>query len=239
MGGISVSEAETAACESDAPRSYDAPDDVWAGGGALAGITAPVAGLIAAWIAAGSVGLLGHPLSHALEWLALGGVAIAAWPARSDWLEWRAWRRGPSRCPAAIWLAGLVAAIVMTASSLPAINVMAPAVLLAAVAVVRPNARRALTAAASAVALFGVYRLANTSIPSLWQATDSVGSVMGKGAGWATGQPLSVGATFGGVDFLVLMGADVLRSGSPRCRRRAGALPFGGRWEFSRRSALI
>ena len=37
-------------------------------------------GMIAAWLAAGSTGLLAHSLQHALTWLALAIVFAAAWP---------------------------------------------------------------------------------------------------------------------------------------------------------------
>ena len=159
---------------------------------------APAAGLVAAWISAGSTGLLGHPLCHALTWLALGVVVCAAWP------DWRCLR---PRYLIAVWLAGLVASIAMTASSTATINVMAPALLLAVVAAFRPDAGRSLRMAALAVALFGVYRMANTSIPSLWLATDWFGGILGNAIGRVSGEPLAVGATFGGVDFLVLMAA--------------------------------
>ncbi len=164
---------------------------------APAGVVAPVAGLIAAWFAAGSAGLLGHPLQHALVLLLLGAVVVAAWP---DWRR-RSWSER------VCGIAGLGAALWMSASSLPPVHVMASAVVLAAVAILRPDANRALRTAALAVAIFGVYRLANTSIPSLWLATDWLGGALGRVAGWISGEPLTVGATFGGVDFLVLIAA--------------------------------
>jgi hypothetical protein len=150
--------------------------------------------LVGAWIAAGSVGLLGHPLRHALTWLAMAIVIASAWPR-----EWRPWRR------TAVWIAGIVAAIGMTASSLAPVNVLAVALMLAAVAVVRPEADRPLRAAASAAAVLGLYRLALTTIPPLWLAADRAGGALGEMAGRVTGESLNVGATFGGLDFLVVM----------------------------------
>ena len=50
-----------------------------------------------------------------------------------------------------------------------------------------------------------VFRLAETSIPLVWQLADTLGWSMGKLAGGLTGRPLTIGATFGGIDFLVLM----------------------------------
>ncbi|HEV2969429.1 MAG TPA: hypothetical protein VGY55_05505 [Pirellulales bacterium] len=161
---------------------------------ATVGIVAPVAGLVGAWIAAGSVGLIGHPLRHALAWLVMAAVVVSAWPC-----EWRPWRR------TAVWIAGIIAAIGMTASSLVVVNIMAMSLLLAAVAMARPEADRPLRAAASAAAILGLYRLALTSIPPLWLAADRAGGAIGEIAGRITGQPLNVGATFGGLDFLVGM----------------------------------
>ena len=45
-----------------------------------AAIVVLVAGMVAAWLAAGSTGLLGHPLQHALTWLALAVALVAGWP---------------------------------------------------------------------------------------------------------------------------------------------------------------
>src|SRR3989442_10786355 len=41
------------------------------------------AGLVAAWLAAGSTGLLGHPLRHVLTWIAVIVTLLAAWPSES------------------------------------------------------------------------------------------------------------------------------------------------------------
>jgi hypothetical protein len=161
---------------------------------ALASVLAPAAGLFAAWIAARSVGLIGHPLSHALTLISLGIVVIAAWPG--NWIGWPRF---------AAWIGGILAAVVMTASSLEPINVAAAAVLLAAAALCRPDAVRSLRSAAVAVAVLSVYRLALESIPAIWLATDHLGNSLGIVAGSITGEKLSVGATFAGLDFLVTM----------------------------------
>lgn len=162
----------------------------------LESVVAPVAGLVAAWIAAGSVGLLGHPLRHALTLFVIGAAVVLAWP-----------KRGTAGRRLAIWIAGIAAAVLMSGSSLVPVNVLAVALAMAAVASVRPDAERFLRAAAMAAAVLGIYRLALTSIPSLWMAADSLGGTFGRLAGSITGQPLSVGPTFAGLDFLVTMTA--------------------------------
>jgi len=155
------------------------------------------AGLAAAWLAAGSTGLLAHPLRHALTWLALGGAVVAAWPPRAQ--PW------PRLLAAA---GGVALALVLTASPLAPVNVMAVAVALAGLAIAQqPGDGRALRAAALAAAVLGVYRLALTSVPALWLAADACGRALGRLGGALAGEPLWVGATFGGIDFLAAMAA--------------------------------
>ena len=176
-------------------------------------VVAAVGGLIAAWIAAGSTGLLGYGLRHALTWLALGVPVVAAWP------QWRGsfWRF-------LFWLAGTAAALAMTTSPLAPINVLAVALLVAVLAVLRPEPdRSALLVTAVAVSVFAVFRMVCTSIPAVWLATDTVGGWLGRLAGAVTGEPLSVGATFAGLDYLVLTAAFctgwLLRTPPPRRTR--------------------
>ena len=46
-------------------------------------IAAALSGMAAAWLAAGSTGLLTHALRHGLTWLALGVAVVVAWPGRA------------------------------------------------------------------------------------------------------------------------------------------------------------
>ena len=111
--------------------------------------------------------------------------------------------------PAAVAVAtAVVAGLMMTGSSVAAVNVAAVAVVGFAL-VGSSDARddRPILIAAGAVAMLAVFRLAYTSIPMVWAAADAVGRLLGGLAGHIAGQPLSVGASFGGVDFLVLMAA--------------------------------
>jgi len=160
-------------------------------------VLAAAAGLAAAWLAAGSTGLLGHALRHALTWLALGVALAAVWPSRTLGL-----RR------LLLVAAGLAVALVMTPSRLVPVNVFAVALWLGVLATTRQGMeRRVLVLASSAVGVLGIYRLALTSIPFLWLAADGLGAAIGRRAGSLAGQPLSVGATFAGLDFLVAMAA--------------------------------
>jgi hypothetical protein len=181
---------------------------------APATIVVLVAGMVAAWLAAGSTGLLGHPLQHALTWLALAVALVAGWPRDNQSLG--TW---------AILAGSAVLSLFLSASSLPAVNVLAVAVLLAAVAQTGRGlgARVALIAALAAGAL-GLFRFACDSIPLVWLAA-AAASPWRLVAGLLTGIPLQVGKTFGGLDFLVLMAAIYtgwLIGTAPPRRSRAG-----------------
>ena len=67
-----------------------------------------IAGIAAAWIAAGSTGFLGHSLRHALTCLALGIAILAAWP----WpiRTWKNW---------AILAAGIAVSLILNSSVAP------------------------------------------------------------------------------------------------------------------------
>lgn len=156
-------------------------------------VWAPVAGLAAAWFAAGSTGLLAQPLTTALVGVALLVALLSAWPLRLD-----------------MGKLGLLA-VALLAALLPGLLGM-PALLLPAVAffltVLAWSADRpgwvALRAAAVAVLVFAVYRLAYTSIPLVWLAANAVGRGIGTVAGPVVGRPLWLGASMAGVDFLLL-----------------------------------
>jgi len=80
-------------------------------------------------------------------------------------------------------------------------------VLAAGAGTARGGDRRALVVAACAMATLAVYRWAFASIPAVWLACNAVGEGLGHVAGAMCGRPLNLGATFGGLDFLVLMAA--------------------------------
>jgi len=152
--------------------------------------------MVAAWLAAGSTGLLGHPLQHALTWLALAVAMVAGWPRNHQ--SFGTW----------VILAGsAVFSLFLTASALAAANVLAVAILLAAIAQVgRGLTARVTLIAALAAGALGMFRFACDAIPLVWLATADT-SAWRLLAGLLTGIPLEVGRTFGGLDFLVLMAA--------------------------------
>ena len=153
-----------------------------------------VAGMAAAWIAAGSVGLIGNPLRHALTWLALAVAVVAAWPTKK--LDLKTW---------AMLAVVAAMAIAFTAATSLVVNVLAVAVVMATIAWANDGltARLALLGSLAAIAL-GCFRFACDSIPIVWHAADLAGWMLGRLAAWLSGGRLEIGATFGGLDFLVL-----------------------------------
>lgn len=152
-------------------------------------------GFAAAWLAAGATGLLARPLTRSLSCLlALAAVLPAV----------RAIGRGGG---GVLWLClGVAGFAVAITSSLIPVNVVGVAWLLGTLAMrEQGTGRRLLSSAAVAGAVFAVYRLAVTSIPAVWLAADGLGALLGRPAGWITGNPLWVSSTFGGLDYLVLL----------------------------------
>lgn len=162
---------------------------------ALGPVIAAIAGLAAAWVAAGSTGLLAHPLRRALTLAALGVVIIAQRP-----FPWR----GSKGLFKLLATAGLAA--YMITSSLPVINVMSVPLVLASLATTfRGQAKKMLRITSAAVAVFGLYRMACTCIPLVWSMADLLGRALGNIGGLISHQSIYVGSTFAGLDFLVLM----------------------------------
>jgi len=193
---------------------------------ALQAVVILVAGMIAAWVAAGSTGLLGHPLQHALTWLALAVAIVAAWP-----------KEKPPAGTWAILAGGALFGLVFTASALPAVNVLAVAVMLAAIAQVnRGLTSRVSLIVALAAGGLGLSRFACDSIAIYWLAADLKGWIFGRIAGWLVGNRLEVGITFGGLDFLFLMVAIyagwLICTAPPRRHRAIWARGFRNAFSF-------
>jgi hypothetical protein len=124
---------------------------------------AVVGGLVAAWLAAGSTGMMAHSLRHAASLGALIVVGIAAWPGRRDLKT--------------LWLLGAaVASVALSLPAHPVPNVLAAAVFLAALARFHEGPdRKALELGAWAVAVLAFYRTAVLTIPIVWHASDLKG----------------------------------------------------------------
>ncbi|MCH5375985.1 MAG: hypothetical protein JJ992_18610, partial [Planctomycetes bacterium] len=153
------------------------------------------AGLVAAWLAAGSTGLLIDPLRIILTYLAL---AVA--------LIWGRGRRRIPRWPIAAVM--VLACLPLVMSVVPLYELFLVTAVMGLLAAGADGSRRVVLATCSyAILALAVFRFACASIPLVWQLTDRLGGVLGLLAGWFAGEPLHVGATFAGLDFLVLMAA--------------------------------
>ena len=158
---------------------------------------ASLAGVAATWIAAGDVGLLAHPLRHVLVWLALAVLGIAGWPLRR-----------PSLRERAVLTSGLLAAVLLNATAALVYNVLGVTLVLSAVAQCHEGQnRRMLWIVALAAGVLGVFRLAVMSIPTVWHLADGIAGALGRLAGAIARRPLAIGCTFGGIDYLVFLGA--------------------------------
>ena len=153
-----------------------------------------VLALAAAWLAAGSVGLMAHPLRRILTGLlVLAGIMVARPPGAAV------------AAGRALFWWGLLAAFALLAAPQPVVNVLAPAVVLAALAATRPGEQRAVWATgAQAVLLYAVYQFWVTLVPWGWMAADRVARWLGWAVSWVSPWPLEVGRTYAGLDFLVL-----------------------------------
>jgi len=171
-------------------------------------LIAAVSGLVAAWVAAGSTGLLGHALRRGLTATLLVVAVILVWP-----------RHGNAIARYVVLAAAVLIALPFIASSPPPANVLAVALVLLALAFGQSGAARtAILLSAEAVTVLAIYRLAYTSIPLVWQLADRLGGAFGYAAGWWTSRPLWIGATFAGLDILVTM-AYLAVMVPLRCRR--------------------
>lgn len=174
-----------------------------------------LAGMAAAWFAAGSTGLLSHSLRHALTLIAMGTAIVAALPGVST-LGWQlhCHSRGgsattaPTKSGFRTWMVLAIGALIgisFTAASSTTVNVLAVAVVMTAIS--RANSgmtARLASIGAMAATVLGCFRFACDSIPIVWHVADRIGWAMGKLAEALSGKPLEIGATFAGLDFLVL-----------------------------------
>jgi len=149
--------------------------------------------MLAAWIAAGSTGTLAHPLRVALTWVALLVAVVSVWP-------WRGRQRLLALATAA--LVGLPFVIPVA----PIHEVLVVAAALGLLAASQQGANRTVLLVCSlAVLALAVFRLACLSVPVVWLLSDNIGAVIGSIGSAVAGKPLNVGATFAGLDFLVLI----------------------------------
>jgi len=186
------------------------------------------AAMLAAWAAAGSLGLMAVALQHALVWLCLAVAVVAVWPFRPATAQ----DTTVLRLTGAQW--ALICAVLLLIALhqwLPGVgDVFGVALILAALSGTQADrAGRVLHAAALAVAGFALYRYAYQSVPVVWHLADLIGQGLGLLVGTVTMRPLRVGVTFAGVDFLVLSAAlcGIWIAGRPRPTLRRAALAVG------------
>jgi len=160
-----------------------------------AAVVAMMAGLAAAWTSAGSIGLVASPLVASLVWIEVAVALVALWPA-------------PKQPPAAWYALGASVAILALATGwgTPEVVVLAVCLVLAALGAMQTgSAATAVRLTALAIAGFGLYRLACTSIPAVWFLADWLGRAVGWLAGSVLGLSLWVGPSCAGLDFRGLM----------------------------------
>jgi len=163
-------------------------------GAPLGVVVAALAAMLGAWIAAGSSGLLAQPLECAMTWTAATVAVIAVGP------------RG-KRLLVVLLGAGVMIALGVLFPSGEVHGVLSIALVVALLVPAEAGpGRQVLLITAVAVLALGVYRLAYTSIPTVWLLADGAGLFFGRAGSAISGRPLCVGATFGGIDLLVLMG---------------------------------
>jgi hypothetical protein len=178
-------------------------------------IAAAVLGLAGAWFAAGSIGMMSHPMHRGAAVIAMLMAVVLAWPQGGRW---------KSLLPI-LAVAGAAAAWLMSSAILP-LNVLAVALVLVALSLGHTSSSKlALQVAAESVLLLALFRIAETTIPWVWSGADGLGGFLGTIASLMSAKPLWVGATFGGLDFLVPM--LYLAIAAPLRMDRSPTLPVG------------
>ena len=182
------------------------------------GVTFAVVALsAAAWVAAGSTGLLAHPLRNVLTWMALAAACIAGWPREGA---------SPSQWTFLVPLVPIVLLLLAVNESVATLSAVALVAVFVAVLQTGSN-RRAILSVAGAAAAFALYQAARLSVPVVWLVADRIGVLLGRLAGPLAGRPLVSGTTFAGVDFLAFMfffcASWLWHTASPRPRRALAA----------------
>ncbi len=154
------------------------------------------AGMLAVWLAAGSIGLVAPSLLMVLSWLALIATAVAARP------------RLDLTC-------GLLAiALVIPAALSLETTLCQPFVVTAFLAILASRTERPtcqlLSIASLAAFSLALLKLAQFTVPSVWLLTNRVGQLLGSMGSFIAGRPLSTGSSFAGIDFFVPMAVFVV-----------------------------
>ena len=152
-------------------------------------------GLTAGWLAAGSCGVFVASLQALLVWLLLIAVALLVRP------QLQLTGSGGDGSSLALLL--------LTPRVTGWSPVHLPLVVVATLGLMsaghRGANRRLLLLGGLAVLTLTLFRFAQLQIPLAWVASEWLGKQLGHAAGILTGQPLTIGATFAGLDLLVAM----------------------------------
>ncbi len=152
-------------------------------------------GMLAGWLAAGSLGILAVSLQATLVWLVLAVVVLCVRPQFSP----AAW----------LVLATLLAGMAVLPLAMAPVRVGLTLTVAAALSWLATGLagaeRRLMLIGGLSVLTLVVYRLAQQSIPAVWMLSDVTGGGLGRLAATGVGRPLAVGATFAGLDILVVM----------------------------------
>ena len=150
-----------------------------------------VAGMLAAWLAAGSIGLVAPPLLMVLSWLALVATAVAARPR-------------PDLTTGLLAVALIIPAALSSETTLCQPFVVTAFLALLASRTERPTCQLLSIASVASFSL-ALLKLAQFTVPNVWLLTNRVGQLMGSLGATIAGAPLSTGSSFAGIDFLVPM----------------------------------
>jgi hypothetical protein len=183
-------------------------------------VVAILAFLAGTWLAAGSVGLLAHPLRKVLTLLALALAVVVLRPGIQRKIS-----------SIVILLGASVLFVYLFISSSIVLNVMAVCLVPAIFALVSAGReKKLLNILSAAVAIFGLYRLAYSSIPTVWMAADGLGKLLGSLGTLVTQKPVFTGASFAGLDYIVLMSIlwILYLAGSPKPRITRALYGFAG-----------
>ena len=154
---------------------------------------ASVAGLLAAWLAAGSLGIVAEPLGRAAIYLLVALALIAVWDRQHGASRWIWVALGIWLVPLCVPTCPLQTLLLVTATW----NLLASSL--------DGADRRCLRAVAVALLVLVAYRWCCESVGVVWWLSDQLGRGLGSLVGWLAQRPLRVGASFAGVDFLLVM----------------------------------
>ncbi|MBN2533840.1 MAG: hypothetical protein JXB88_13170 [Spirochaetales bacterium] len=153
-----------------------------------------IASFTACWIISGSTGLLTHPVKAATGGIALLFINI---------ISFRYIKKIISRiCLPAVSLLSVICFLI---PGKPEVTIMGVAIVCALIGYgVEEREKKIFLSLSIVILIYGLYRQAVTTYAPVWVFFTGVSGIMGRIAGFLTGNELNGGITFTGIDFLVL-----------------------------------